>query len=251
MVHQKLILGTATVFCIACVARVTWRLCYLAADGEPSWVKAQGVVCDHAVFDFGTKRTGQVVEHVFYLRNSGTDCIDISSVRPGCSCVTTQLEEKTIRPRCSVPLKVAFSLDGLRGDVEKDIIVQSSDSANRFMLLKLKGCAQSEFNLKPNAVRFSKVYQGQALNDKIDIQVNGSGAFHLQSVACDSLLLEVRQESVVPGKEYRVHLKTKGDLPAGLWQTKVRIRTDNQKEPEIVVPVVAAVEARPQAGSSR
>jgi hypothetical protein len=242
--ERKWVLGASAIFFVACLVRAGWRLSQ-PYGGSP------GIACNGSLFDFGTEPTGQVVEHMFYLRNNGPDFIDVRQVRPGCSCVETELVEKTIQPRASVPLKVKRRLQGLRGEVEKDIVVESNDQANRFMVLKIKGVAQSDFSVKPATVRFGKVNQREALNGKIDIQVSGAGDFHLQSIGCESPLVKVRQETLRRGRAYRVHVHIRGDLPKGLWETKVRIRTDNVKEPEIVVPVVARVEAKAPAVSSR
>jgi Protein of unknown function (DUF1573) len=246
---RKIALALGAIFFLFCGARVSWRLYgprTAMQVGDDS-----GLFCDGPLFDFGVKRTGQVVVHVFSLWNGGAEPVEVRNVRPGCSCVETELAEKMIQPHSSVPLKVRFSLRDLRGAVEKDVVVESSEPANRFTVLKMKGIAQSDFDLKPPSIKFGKVREGQPLKDKIDIQVNGSSAFHLQSIVCDSPLLLASHDTITPGKVYRVYVETAGNVPPGLWQTKLRIRTDDPREAEIIVPVVARVEAQPEAVSSR
>jgi hypothetical protein len=230
--------GGAAAFLVCCIV---WTGLKANRPADSSTL----LTCDQVVYDFGARPTGESLSHVFLLRNAGNRDLEIVDVRSGCSCTRTELNEKVIKPGRSTPLKVMVSLENLRGPVEQHIVVESNDPAQRFLLLRTKGQVESAFDVKPHAVDFGKVAQGQQLEGSVDIDATGPGSFKLLAVTCDSPLSRISQETVEEGRRYRVLVQTTGKLTSGLWRTELKIRTDNPKESQIVVPVVARVEAGP------
>lgn len=236
---RNIVLAGGFAFFISCVVWATFKAYPLPSSPGPA------LACQQPIYDFGAKPTGESFQHAFLLQNRGSRDLEIVQVRSGCSCAETDLAEKVIKPGGSVPLKLTVSLENLRGPVEQHIVVQCNDPAQRFLLLRTKGLVESAFNVKPHAIDFGKVVQEQELEGCVDIDATGPGPFELLAVACDSPLCRISQETVEQGRSYRVSVRTTGKLPPGFWRTALKIRTDHPKESQIVVPVVARVEARP------
>jgi hypothetical protein len=238
MAYRTFILGGAVAFFICC-------LVWTGLKAHRPSVSNALLACDQVVHDFGAKPTGDSLRHVFLLTNTGDRDLEIAKVRSGCSCAKPELDEKVIKPGQSVPLKVTVSLENLRGPVEQHIVVESNDPARRLLLLKIVGLVESAFNVKPHAIDFGTVVQGQQLEGCVDIDSTGRASFALLAVACDSPLCRISQHTIEEGRSYRVSVRTTGKVPPGFWRTALKIRTDHPKESHIVVPVVARVEARP------
>jgi len=236
------LVASSAVFCAFCIAWAGFRA-YSPSAGQTGAASHQGIACDDDVYDFGSKRIGQSVSHVFLLRNTGRHELEIINVRPGCSCTKAEYDQKTIKPGSSLPLKLTVSLEDKRGPVEQHIVVESNDPQRKFLLLRIKGMVESEFSLTPKAISFGKVARGESLTGSVDIDATGSGPFKLLKVHCDSPLCQIDQETIDEGKSYRISIRTTSSLPAGLWKTSIRLRTDNKTEPRITIPVTANVQA--------
>ena len=230
------VLVCATAFFIFCAARTGFKIYSRTASNTP-------LTCDHPVCDFGTRSASESVEHVFVLGNAGTSVLEIAQARSGCSCATVELGRRVIEPGGSVPLKVTISLDNLRGPVEQHIVVELTDPSRGLLLLRVKGEAESAFDVRPRTIDFGNVARGKPLHGHIDIVSTVDGPFALTSVVCESPLCSTSQQAVADGRSYRVSVHMTGELPTGFWKTALRIRTNNPKEPQITVPVVARVGA--------
>jgi hypothetical protein len=235
---ENAILCAAVAFLVWCLVRSTW-FAPLMSFGAPA------IVADDPVFDFQTLPTGDSLTHAFQIRNAGWRDLEISQVISTCGCAVPELTEKVIRPGQSVPVEVKLSLKALRGPVEKAVVVASNDPARPNLVLTIRGVARSEITVKPLVVDFGKVAPGEPLTGLVEFEANGSGPFTLQEVVCDSPLVEVKRETLKEGQAYRLRLRTTGKLPEGSWRASLRVRTDHAKESEIVVPLLAQVEAKP------
>ena len=238
---RTILLGGAAAFFVCCLVRAGFKVSPFGARSPA--VSSGPLACDEVVYDFGTRPIGESVGHVFCLRNGGYQDLEIAGVRSGCSCARAELSEKVIRPGCSVLLKVTVSLENLRGPVEQHFVVEASDPAQRFLVLKTRGVVESAFDVKPHAIDVGKVVQGKELEGCVVIEATGPGPLELGVVACESPLCRLSQQTLEAGRSYRVSVRTTGELPLGFWKTVLKIRTDHPKEPQIVVPVVARVVA--------
>jgi hypothetical protein len=239
---ENAILCATVAFFLWCLVRSTW-FAPLMSFGAPA------IVADDPVFDFQTLPTGDSLTHAFQIRNAGWRDLEISKVISTCGCTVPEVAEKVIRPGQSVPVEVKLSLKGFRGPVEKAVVVASNDPSRPNLVLTIRGVARSEITVMPLVVDFGKAAPGQPLAGLVEFESNGSGPFTLQEVVCDSPLVVVKRETLKEGQAYRLRLRTTGKLPQGSWRASLRVRTDHAKESEIVVPLLAQVEADPATDS--
>ena len=88
-------------------------------------------------FDFGTIKQGEVVEHIFLLRNNGTLPLIISDVRTTCGCTATDFPKAPIMPGEVKSITAKFNSAGKRGAQRKVITVESNAIQGKTQVLIL------------------------------------------------------------------------------------------------------------------
>lgn len=97
-----------------------------------------------ASYDFGEIPEGQVVEHVFALKNTGKTPLEIISVTPDCNCTEVRLSAKRIKPGKQAELIVTFNSRGQKGGFIKLVIIESDDPVKPVQMIKIKGTVIKE-----------------------------------------------------------------------------------------------------------
>jgi len=90
-------------------------------------------------YDFGKIKEGEVINHVFYLKNVGTDTLIIGRVHSSCGCTAALVSNDEIAPGDSAEIKATFRSKGFSGKVEKKIYVDTNDPAHYRITYKIKG----------------------------------------------------------------------------------------------------------------
>ena len=83
-------------------------------------------------FDFGEINYGQVVEHVFKVKNTGSEILEIKRVATSCACTTAKISKEQISPGQETELMVTYNTGAMsgthaKGEQERIIYVKSSD----------------------------------------------------------------------------------------------------------------------------
>ncbi len=86
------------------------------------------------VYDFGKKKKGDVLTHVFIVKNKSTETITISDFRIPCKCVKIIAKEKTIAPREEIKIEFILDTKDLNGFVVESIYIQLLDSDKELRL---------------------------------------------------------------------------------------------------------------------
>jgi len=71
--------------------------------------------------------------------------------------------------------------------------------------------------------------------------IRREGAFHPQKVRSEDPNLEVKQETLQDGSQYRLTVIYRGGWPAGTVRSKITVETDDPKQAKIEIPVIASV----------
>lgn len=110
-------------------------------------------------FYFGYMPTNAIVQHLYWIRNTGNDTLRIVSVKPGCGCTTAPLSKDEIAPGDSAQLKVVFDSKNMIGKMVKDIDIFSNDPNKSSTVVKFFAVVNREHDkvrAEPNVLRFSK-----------------------------------------------------------------------------------------------
>jgi hypothetical protein len=91
-----------------------------------------------SVYDFGTIKQGELVQHSFSFKNTGTKPLVVQDAHASCGCTVPEKPEKPIKPGEIGVIKVVFDSKGKSDHQEKDITV-TSNAHPEFGKLKLTG----------------------------------------------------------------------------------------------------------------
>lgn len=102
----------------------------------------QGVIqFEESAFDFGQVKEGDVVEHIFKFKNTGTAPVILSQVSASCGCTTPDFTKEPVLPGKMGEIKVSFNSLGQVGTQQK-IITVSSNAENRVTTVQIKGVVE-------------------------------------------------------------------------------------------------------------
>ena len=93
---------------------------------------------DESVYEFGQVKEGEIVEHVFEFKNTGTAPIILSQVSASCGCTTPSYTQTPVLPGKTGEIKVKFDSNNQVGKQQK-IISIASNADNGIMTVQLKG----------------------------------------------------------------------------------------------------------------
>ena len=88
---------------------------------------APKLAIENALYDFGKLESNKKLTTEFVLSNHGKKPLEIRSVKPNCSCISTELVDETIPVGGNTRLKVSFNTAGRRGNQQKSVAIFSND----------------------------------------------------------------------------------------------------------------------------
>lgn len=108
------------------------QICCAQAD-------APKISVDHATFDFGKVKHGEIVKHSFVIKNEGGSALIIKKVNASCGCTAANPEKRELSPGESTKINVEFHTEGRSGLQKKYIYIESNDSTSREIRLAIVG----------------------------------------------------------------------------------------------------------------
>lgn len=94
-------------------------------------------------YNFGDIKQGEVAEHVFTFKNTGTAPLVLSNVLTTCGCTASEWPKEPIAPGKSAQIKVTFNSTGKMG-VQNKVVTIISNAVNAQEQVKMIG------NIIPN-----------------------------------------------------------------------------------------------------
>ena len=104
---------------------------YRGTGGTPG--TGPQIAIDDTSYDFGKVKIGDTIEHVFVIRNTGTDTLTVSA-HPSCGCTAAILDKPSIPPHSETRLDIKINSAGKApGAITKSIRIESNsaDSLSR------------------------------------------------------------------------------------------------------------------------
>lgn len=84
------------------------------------------LVLSQSHFDFGKIKKGDKVEHTYDVKNTGTNPLIISAVKPGCGCTAPEFTKEPILPGQSGKITLSFDSSSFDGLVNKQAEVYAN-----------------------------------------------------------------------------------------------------------------------------
>lgn len=116
---------------VACVMLLAFTVAARLNDDTKAPAKSGSIIkTDEDTYNFGPIKQGDVVTHVFIVRNIGTDTLKITNTQASCGCTTSMIDNKNIPPGGSGELKAVFNSAGKMGHIVKTIYIYNNDVTN-------------------------------------------------------------------------------------------------------------------------
>jgi hypothetical protein len=141
-------------------------LCSLAF-AAPAWA-APRLSFERELFTFPETEAGTRVSADFPVRNAGDAPLEITEVRATCDCTQAFADPKTLKPGQSGAIIVELDTSYRLGDLDKEVIVRSTDPARPEVTLHVKGKTWQPLTLRPSPLFFDQLTPGkEALADVV------------------------------------------------------------------------------------
>ncbi len=218
-----------------------------AATASPAQNWAEKMFPDGITHDFGVVPHGAQLFHQFNISNIYAVRMEITSITPGCGCVTATASKRVLEPRETATLDV--SMDGRRFTGPKSVIVRVSvgpeftSSAD----VKVTATSRADVVFNPGDVEFGAVDHGQTASQTVDVEYAGPLDWRISEVVVGKEQPFEASESETyrkPGKVgYQIKVTLKADAAPGPMREALYLKTNDPTSPTLPVLVTGEVQA--------
>ena len=98
------------------------------ATTAPAQEKVAGplIQFEEMKYDFGVIKQGDIVDHTFKFKNTGTAPLIISNIRVSCGCTTPSWTKNAVAPGATGEMEVQFDSRGKQGLISKQVNVRAN-----------------------------------------------------------------------------------------------------------------------------
>lgn len=201
------------------------------------------LICEAPTYDFGYATCTQIVNHTFYMRNSGNATATITRVHSTCGCTTVQPTRKAVPPGETEPLEVRFNTKGRNGPQNRPIYVSWNSTNSQPLRLTLTGMVFNVIACSPALLKFGLVPATGVVQQVVRIYDPSSNSFfRITGVTIPHACFVPHLETITEGHDYRLTVKSNGPRQEGLMAvTAATITTDNPEQVVIRIPITLRV----------
>lgn len=146
-----------------------------AAD-VPPFGQGPKIQFDEQEWNFGKIHDGDIVDHVFVFRNTGSDTLHILDVRASCGCTAALVAASHVPPGGKGEIKATFNSRGKRGLVRKTITVTSNDADRSIVTLNLVADIEAPVKVHATMDMHGSYLEGKCANCHVERGIGKSGA---------------------------------------------------------------------------
>jgi hypothetical protein len=202
-----------------------------------------------ASHDFGNVPRGAQLYHRFTITNIYAVTMEITDIKPGCTCTTATPSKRVLAPRESATIDVSVDATRFTGPKTVDIKVSVGPEFISTAVLKVTANSRADLVFNPGEISFGTVTAGQlgnAAEQTIDVDYAGALDWKVTEIVARDLPLETKLEKLTRSAGqvgYRVTAKLKKDAPVGTLKEEVYLKTNDPNSPLVPIVVEAVVQA--------
>lgn len=187
-------------------------------------------------YDWGTvKPSDNPLKAKVVLKNTGTEILTISEVKPGCGCTTAPISKSEITPGDTASLSVTLNV-GSSVDISKSIRISSNDAKNPTKHLYLKAKVFYPIEIKPqNYFTFHDMQIGMKQESKLTLKNNTNESITLSEFVTNppNLQLNIIGKKILkPGESFELVAIATPDK-AGSFNCSVKFKTNNSEMKDV------------------
>jgi hypothetical protein len=226
-----------------------------AAAAAPAQNWAEKMFPDGVAHDFGVVSHGAQLFHRFKIKNIYAVRMEITSIAPGCGCVTAKAQKHVLDPNEETTLDV--SMDARRFTGPKSVIVRVTVGPEFTSSADVQVTANSRADVvfNPGDVEFGAVDRGQAASQTVDVEYAGPLDWHISDlVVGKDQPFEASQTETYrkPGRVgYQIKVTLKTDAPPGPIRETIFLKTNDPSCPTLPVLVTGEVQSQLSVSSSK
>jgi len=114
-------------------------------------VEVNALNIEPSKIDYGTFPANKRKEVSVKIYNTGDRPVRILNVRNTCTCIETQIDKQEIQPDGSTELKIVLIPEGIYGEFNKNIYVETSSKDERFICIGVSGNSLPLIKVSPEA----------------------------------------------------------------------------------------------------
>ncbi|MDX2200196.1 MAG: DUF1573 domain-containing protein [Phycisphaerae bacterium] len=216
-----------------------------AADTQPPAIQAPAkpkIELSSELWNFGEIWFGEKLEQKVTIKNTGNAELRIESVRASCGCTASKAEKNVLAPGEETTASVSFDSHKRQGQVSTQVTFVSNDPDRKQVVFYLKGFVKRVLNYEPaGGVVIHSTDRTAAKSGTGVITATTAEPIKLEIVRVDAPKFDVTLKEIVAGQKYEVTAVVKPPLETGRTVGNVVLKTGNEREPELNLPIVATV----------
>lgn len=202
-------------------------LLFLVAALATTVVSAPRIDIDDPSASFGERKTGEVVDHTFSIRNAGDRTLTLSGIRASCGCTVPKVTSLRIAPGEAETLPVRVDLTGRKGPQNQVVTFSTNDPDRPTVSLKLSGVAVPEISVKPRTLNLGQIDPASPPKGRIVLRSTSGKPFTVTAVEAAKGRVEVNLVPSPDRQSAEINVVPGAGRGDGQFTDVVVIRTDH------------------------
>jgi len=187
-------------------------------------------------YDFGAVKQGERVVHNFHIKNTLTIPLKIARIDLSAPGMTTRVKP-VIDPGTTGEIEIAWNTAKVARDVTARATVHFLGDQRPDLTLVLSGRVTPEIEAIPLAGFYISLFKDESAENSITLISHLDHPLVISKVDSQSLHFSASLETSTPGQAYKLVAKIPAGLQPGRYAETIDLRTDDQNNPTIHIPV--------------
>lgn len=205
---------------------------------------------DQDEWDFGYAPGNAMVKHTFLIKNTGTETLKITKVKPSCGCTSAPLAKDVLEPGESTELEVGFKTLKFKGEVSKKITITSSDPVDSMVTISFKANVSRphpSVKVEPDLFDFVQIYEGERAKLTTVLTNISDSKLSLSTVdvpRVDYIDFKLQKDVLNPGQSCKLEVQVKKNAPTGILREAITFDVGDSGQRRLSVPIRGEIISR-------
>lgn len=200
---------------------------------------------EKGTYNFGTINQGKKVQHVFTIKNSGDQPLQIKKLEAACGCTAVKPSTSMVQPGRTAQIDVVFDSAGFTGKVQKTVTITTNAGKNPTYTLAMEGTIIEEVQVTPRQLSLGSLPSGAPKVATVTVTNNGAGSIKVLAVNVNSNSLQmkptIKKGELKPGESGTIEVSVTPRADAKVLSGYLHILTSHPQKKEITVPVYGSL----------